>query len=141
MRSVPGELIEPLSCPRIEMKMKSEHTLKKTGQWTSFITRKTNELKRGLMVQLDREPTARDKIMVELIGIKAGVVMCLQRTLKNAQIVDERGDVAPRVSKSLLAWIAALERSVMMLLGEGNEEALRDVPAIDERFRSKNGKE
>ena len=118
--------------------MIEEQSMKRTGRWTSFVTRRVNQMRAQLIEQLGGEPTGRQKILLESVIAKYGCFIVLQRELRAREIVREDGSASTLIDRNVLAWLASLERSLALLFdGEAAPgEILKGAPVIDERFRS-----
>jgi len=117
--------------------MRTPETLKQQGLWTSYISRLVGEMRRELVEQLGSAPKGRERILLDSICTKYGVLLVLRRQLKHEPILDEGGTVSGLIDRNYLTWLNALERSVELLFNGKREDDLSDLPAIDERFRTK----
>ncbi len=98
--------------------MKAEQTLKKQGQWTSFVTRKVREMRRELIVELGSEPAGRKRFCLDSFLQKYGVYYCMMREVKRRSIFAEDGALIGMLDKNFLAWQHSMSRDLALLFGD-----------------------
>ena len=120
--------------------MKSETSLKKSGQWTSFIQRQVNQFKRELIAELGEEPKGSKKVALSLLCERYGIMIVMSREIRRRELIAANGELIGLLSKQYLAWLSSFERSLQNLVNGKSDDLPNDLPGIDPRFKTPEAK-
>lgn len=102
--------------------MRSVDGLKRSGRWTSYVSRQCNRMRRELVKELGAEPEGRKLFFLDSFVSKYGVYQVLLREVKRRALVSDQGDLMGMLDKNFLAWQHSLSRDLALLFADSPEK-------------------